>query len=404
MEQTATKIKPKIKLKVQKPKAESLSSELLGSIYDLMVKNREEKILEREKEQNRRKEKQVDDDKQHDEIVAAFGEKAEGKGKKPSLLSRLAGKMPKREGGKKTKKKTKIAEGIGRAIGTAGLFAAASHSGKGGKTTQGPSKTGEVGKDIEIPVGGGLAKTASAVISKEEGLPRGGKAYWDPPNQRKLVSIGYGHQIKPEEYKQGFIQAGDESVPIRGDQGIDTVMTPAQSQKLLELDIPKYVNRAGKPLGDSWQKLDDVQKASLTSYAYNVGSTESLAKAGIKEPINQGDTQGAAQIIRDRGIRTAGGTVNAVLVKRRAKEAAIFAMGETKSPGTATAQEGQKPKTSNVATLSQENKNLKDDVSAEKKTQVAVLNNNNTQIVSQQQSARKPKEKEKSTYQEELFS
>ena len=109
---------------------------------------------------------------------------------------------------------------------------------------------------------GGLMTMASSVIAKEEGLPKKGKAYWDPPGQNKLVSIGYGHQIKEDEYKQGFIQIGDEKVPLVGNRGIDTTLTPKQAKSLLEIDIPKYENAAKKPLGDSWNKLNDVQNAS----------------------------------------------------------------------------------------------------------------------------------------------
>jgi len=161
-------------------------------------------------------------------------------------------------------------------------------------------------------------------------LPKNGKAYWDPPNQNKLVSIGYGHQIKPEEYKQGYIQAGDEKVLIKGERGIDTIMTLQQAKKLFEIDLPKYEERAKKPLGESWEKLTDEQKTALTSYAYNVGSTVSLVKAGIKTAIDKGDTQEAARIISEKGIRTASGKFNAALDKRRKKEAELFASTKIK--------------------------------------------------------------------------
>jgi len=170
----------------------------------------------------------------------------------------------------------------------------------------------------------GLTSLSSSVIAKEEGLPKNGKAYWDPPGQKNLVSIGYGHQIKPNEYNQGFIQAGDEQITIKGEKGIDTVMTPSQAQKLLQQDLPEYEKRAKVPLGDSWNKLNDNQKAALTSYAYNTGSTKSLVKAGLKDAIDSGDMAGAADIIEKKGIRTASGQFNASLDKRRKKEAELF--------------------------------------------------------------------------------
>jgi GH24 family phage-related lysozyme (muramidase) len=178
---------------------------------------------------------------------------------------------------------------------------------------------------------GGFFALASSVIVKEEGFPKNGKAYWDPPNHKdKLVSIGYGHQIQPEEYKQGYIQAGDEKVLIKGERGIDTIMTLQQAKKLFEIDLPKYAAVAKKPLGESWEKLTDEQKTALTSYAYNVGSTVSLVKAGIKTAIDKGDTQEAARIISEKGIRTASGKFNAALDKRRKKEAELFASTKIK--------------------------------------------------------------------------
>lgn len=170
-----------------------------------------------------------------------------------------------------------------------------------------------------------LNKAAAEFLAKEEGLPRGGKAYYDPPSQRNLVSIGYGHQIKDSEYRQGYIQAGDERIPIRGERGIDTVLTKEQAKKLLELDVPKYINAARAPIGFAWDKLSINQKVALTSYSYNTGSTRSLVRAGILNTIDQNDSAGTAQLIKDKGIRTANKQVLPVLVERRAREAALFA-------------------------------------------------------------------------------
>ena len=188
--------------------------------------------------------------------------------------------------------------------------------------------------------GGGLSSVASKFIAAHEGLPKGGKAMWDPPGQNHLVSVGYGHQIQESEYKQGFIQAGGEQIPIRGERGIDTQMTKEQAATLLAQDLPKYEKRASAPLGDAWNKLNDNQKAALISYAYNTGSTASLVKNGLKDAILAGDMATAEQIIRDKGIRTAGGQVLGALVRRRADEAALFAMatgGKAGSTSTASA-------------------------------------------------------------------
>lgn len=175
-----------------------------------------------------------------------------------------------------------------------------------------------------------LTAAAAAFIPTEEGLPRGGKAYFDPAGQTNLVSIGYGHQIKENEYAQGFIRAGDENIPIIGIRGIDTRMTREQSQKLLQLDIPRYINAAKRPIGDAdWNKLSVAQQVALTSYAYNTGSTISLVNAGIKDSLSKNDFNDAARIIRERGIVTTtidGRRVTVpALVNRRQREASLFA-------------------------------------------------------------------------------
>ena len=193
--------------------------------------------------------------------------------------------------------------------------------------------------------GAAVAVGATAdVIAKEEGFAT--KAYWDPPNQKNLVSIGYGHQITEAEYKQGFIQAGDEQVPLKGVRGKDTTISKDQAKKLLAVDLPKYEERAKKPLGDLWNKLNEKQKTALISYAYNTGSTQSLMKNGLGDALKQGNIEAAAAIIRDKGIRTAKGVVDPALVARRAREAEIF-KSDSKMSTTSTA-----PKTGDRLTSS----------------------------------------------------
>lgn len=225
-------------------------------------------------------------------------------------------------------------------------------TGSGGYVTSGESPSpmlspATTSKTSPSPVSSGgstssYIQKASEMIVKEEGLPKGGKAYFDPPGQKQLVSIGYGHQIKDSEYKSGFIQAGNESIPISGERGIDTVLSKTQSQKLLEMDLPKYEKAAAAPLGEAWGKLNDEQKASLISYAYNTGGTSSLVKQGLKDAIMAGDFSKAGNIISQKGIRTAGGIENAALVKRRQHEGTMFASTSVpsvspSSPSTGTA-------------------------------------------------------------------
>ena len=212
--------------------------------------------------------------------------------------------------------------------------------------------------------GGGGSSKAADFIAAHEGLPKGGKAYYDPPSQKNLVSVGYGHQIKPDEYKQGFIQAGNEKIPITGEKGINTTLTPEQAKALLNKDVPEYEKKAAGPLGEAWSKLSEDQKAALTSYAYNTGSTAGLVKRGLKDAILSGDMETAANIIKS-GIKTAGGTVLPALAARRGQEAALFASAST-GTSSPTAASGDQVASSTAAT------------SRGGGTQVASINNSST--------------------------
>ena len=56
---------------------------------------------------------------------------------------------------------------------------------------------------IRAPASGPYISLARSFLQKEEGLPKGGKAYWDPAGQTQLVSIGYGHQYKRQSMIKG---------------------------------------------------------------------------------------------------------------------------------------------------------------------------------------------------------
>jgi len=172
---------------------------------------------------------------------------------------------------------------------------------------------------------------ATNLIRKEEGLPKNGKAYRDASG----YSIGYGHFITPQEMKQGFIQAGDENIPISSNI-LDTQITKDQAEKLLMVDMPKYVSAARVPLGEAWFKLSDQQKAALIASAYNTGQggIEHLVKKGLKSAIMSGNTSEASRIIKEHGFQKSRSSSDAVpvtnpaLVSRRAREAELFAGDE----------------------------------------------------------------------------
>jgi len=233
--------------------------------------------------------------------------------------------------------------GAGGAVGTAAVKPPTAAGGKappkagGGPSQAAPAKPaigggGGGGGAPAQPAGGGGGgdgiTLAANFITSEEGLPKGGKAYWDPSGQTKLVSVGYGHQIKDEEYSQGFINAGGTKIPLKGNRGIDTVLTKEQATALLAMDLPKYTDSAAKPLSNQWNKLAAEQKAALTSYAYNTGTTKSLVNAGLLDAIAAKNSALGGSIIAEKGIHTAGGKPNATLKHRREKEGALFASAQ----------------------------------------------------------------------------
>ena len=388
--------------------------EILGAIYELMVKTREETVKTKELEQKLQTDKKKQDDTHHNEILKALTvrrkpkrvirreKKAEEKaakrepeptkapekkptnkeGEKAKQTAEKESKAAKKQVNKEAEVAKKKAEPVKEKPAEAPKKAEPAP--KAPETTS-PTKPSAIKEAIpnaqKLVMAGGLLAMASSVIAKEEGLPKKGKAYWDPPNQKKLVSIGYGHQIKDFEYEQGYILAGDEKIPLKGDRGIETVMSAEQSKKLLEIDAPKYEKAAKKPLGDSWEKLSDQQKSALISYAYNVGSTNSLVKNGLKDAIDSGNMKLAAQIIREKGIRTANGVFNETLDKRRRKEADLFESGIQINPVVNV------PSTNTTGTKidqsSQENKDLKDQMVKNKATTTVNTQNTNVQQGSQ---------------------
>lgn len=178
-----------------------------------------------------------------------------------------------------------------------------------------------------------MVEIATAFIAKEEGLPAGGKAYYDPPKTIQdgsptftgsyTFSIGYGHQITSAEQAQGYIQCGDERVTL-ANPITNTTMNSIQATKLLAIDIPKYVIAAKGPLGGAWDKLSAPQQAALVSYAYNTGSTRTLVSNGIVRLITQDQFAAAGALITTNGVKTSGGKVLASLERRRSAETSLW--------------------------------------------------------------------------------
>jgi GH24 family phage-related lysozyme (muramidase) len=383
--------------------------QILGLIYEELKKSDDSRKLELQEENNKKEEEDGEEDARNDLLIKVLT----GRSKKvPSKREQAKAKKEAVKQKKKTKEKTvttkETPKGTTKEVpkGTSkeSTKTITKETPKGTpKTTAKPTETvtsksstptanpitpttSTVTTAVKVvgaaAAAGGLLSYASKVIAKEEGLPKKGKAYWDPPGQINLVSIGYGHQIKQEEYKQGFIQAGSEQIAIVGNKGIDTVLTPVQAQNLLQQDLPKYELAAKKPLGDSWNKLSDEQKSALISYAYNTGSTQSLVKAGLKEAIDRGDMKSAANIIREKGIKTANGQYVKVLDDRRHKEALLFEAGEVKASEVSKVQNTG----SQMDQSSKENKDLKESLNKDKPAIIQNTNNTNTTQTNSQSS------------------
>jgi len=216
---------------------------------------------------------------------------------------------------------------------------------------------------------GAGATSAASVIAQEEGLPAGGKAMID----QGRTAIGYGHNITEAEQKQGFVMASKEKIPLKGNRGLDTVITKEQATNLLQTDLPKYEKAAREPLGESWNKLSEEQKAALTSYSYNTGGTADLVKAGLKDAIDSGDMLRAADIIKN-GKVTGAQTHQIIpgLVKRRQEEAVLFASGSKIKDVDNIPKVGDKVNKSSV-----ENQQLK-----QKSTNNTVIVNNSVNSIS----------------------
>lgn len=155
---------------------------------------------------------------------------------------------------------------------------------------------------------GDYLERAYALISFEEGFSV--TAYWDVNAWRS----GYGTDHK--------MQSDGKLVQVNK----DTTFTQEEAKATLLYDI-KYrfesgvVSQIGK---ENWDKLNDNQKASLLSYAYN-GGAGALKTYGVASSIKGQDYTSAALNIA-RGPITSAGKVLPVLQRRRLKESILFGM------------------------------------------------------------------------------
>lgn len=149
------------------------------------------------------------------------------------------------------------------------------------------------------------------------------KAYWDAQNQRTLISIGYGHQIKQNEYAQGYIDTGTAGriAVTRANSAVsppgNATATKEQCIALLDIDVQVYIAGAHRQLGGAWDLLGPYQQAALSSIYYNSPATlRRLVGQGLTNFISTNDLQGASGLIAGAGP--------ASVASRRTKESNLY--------------------------------------------------------------------------------
>ena len=171
------------------------------------------------------------------------------------------------------------------------------------------------------PAGTTVTSVLVPFLQQEEGLDT--NAYWDAHNQRILISIGYGHQIKPNEYAQGYIDTGTAGriAVTRANSSVNppgnATATKEQSLALLNIDVQIYISGAHTQLGGAWDVLGPYQQAALSSVYYNSPATlKRLVGQGLTNYITSNDLQGASALIANAGP--------ASVANRRVKESNLY--------------------------------------------------------------------------------
>jgi GH24 family phage-related lysozyme (muramidase) len=160
-------------------------------------------------------------------------------------------------------------------------------------------------------------------LRREEGFRE--RAYRDPPNTN-FYAVGYGHNMGKNEIPAGrtVINAGAAgTVPIRGPNGSETVVTREQAEGILLIDLENIAARpTQRILGGAWDILGPYQKAALVSFAYNAGGggIRRLVAKGLTNFINQRDIESAAKLIETTITRVG----NYSLESRRRAEANLY--------------------------------------------------------------------------------
>jgi lysozyme len=120
-------------------------------------------------------------------------------------------------------------------------------------------------------------------------------------NGNQLFSIGYGHQIQPNELEL-----------------MNTTITPENALQLFQKDIENIRQEMNSIIKVT---INKNQQLALLSLRYNIGG-DAFAKSDLLKLLNQGNYTGAA--LRFKDWRLSEGKINQGLVARRERERVLF--------------------------------------------------------------------------------
>ncbi|KAF7726812.1 hypothetical protein EC973_008413 [Apophysomyces ossiformis] len=127
------------------------------------------------------------------------------------------------------------------------------------------------------------------------------------PDPIGLVTVGYGHKCTSPDCSE---------VPY------SYPLTKADAEALLRQDLPQFIRAVDSSLKDNL-KLNENQRAALTSFTYNMGPTNFKTSTLVKR-LNAGEDPNTVAAEELPRWNKAGGKVFAGLVRRREAEVELF--------------------------------------------------------------------------------
>jgi len=382
------------------------ASQILGSIYKLMEKNREELILDRELEKSKIKDEQIDEDIMHEELISSIKELGDvekssvkfsemiGKTKLPKISKKSQPKkLPeKRRSTKSLKRKKGTRKGkltLTGALGAASVITTGSIALSGGSALATLiSEKGESGKagynaanmGTKSKNGTGMIIPAPPVNLQEMTvgeIMRRQSIQWGKPNENeKLFAVGK-YQMIPTT-----LSAATKALNISPNQKFDA--------KLQDRMFNEYLISTKNPSIAAYLNSEVDDPRLLQNALYNL-STEWASVADPTKPGNQSHYGSG-----NRALISVEEITNALKLDR---EANLKEKSKASSDSNLSKVEIIQPKNSQVLSISEKNKNLKEEMDS-KSPDVAVVNNNIISSVNNSNTSVKPtsKEQDKPSY------